>query len=94
MEKPLLQVISAEPQNITHFLSFNLPFSMGKRFWSPHPDIKHAHYSIMRAAFEAVLESRDEIFAIILFKILFYFFNMYCQQIADENKATDHRKRK
>lgn len=31
-EKPLLQVMTAEPQRITHFLSFNLPFSMGTLF--------------------------------------------------------------
>lgn len=31
-EKPLLQVMTAEPQHITHFLSFNLPFSMGTLF--------------------------------------------------------------
>lgn len=56
MEKPLLQVITAEPQHITHFLSFNLPFSMWKLLWSPHPAVKHAHYSIMRAVLEAVFK--------------------------------------
>ncbi len=48
MEKPLLQVMTVEPQNIIHFLSFNLVVSMGKFFWSPHPAVKHDHYSIMR----------------------------------------------
>lgn len=48
MEKPLLQVMTVEPQHIIHFLSFNLVVSMGKFFWSPHPAVKHDHYSIMR----------------------------------------------
>lgn len=32
MEKPLLQVMTVEPQHIIHFLSFNLVVSMGKFF--------------------------------------------------------------
>lgn len=47
MEKPLLQVMTVEPQHIIHFLSFNLVVSLGKFFWSPHPAVKHGHYSIM-----------------------------------------------
>ncbi len=47
MEKPLLQVMTVEPQHIIHFLSFNLVVSMGKFFWSTHPAVKHGHYSIM-----------------------------------------------
>lgn len=47
MEKPLLQVMTVEPQHMIHFLSFNLVVSMGKFFWSPHPAVKHGHYSIM-----------------------------------------------
>lgn len=31
-EKALLQVMTAKPRRITHFLSFNLPFSMGTLF--------------------------------------------------------------
>lgn len=32
MEKPLLQVMTVEPQHIIHFLSFNLVVSLGKFF--------------------------------------------------------------
>lgn len=46
MEKPLLQVMTVDPQHVIHFLSFNLVVSMGKS--SPHPAVKHGHYSIMR----------------------------------------------
>lgn len=47
-ERPSLQVIRVAPQHIILFLSFNLTVSAGKLFWSPHPAVKHAHYSIMQ----------------------------------------------